>query len=198
VKLVAPTLVTLLFIVVPPTSADIVLEHGPGGMASLVNTSLTRPVLLTSYSITRSDSGAALVPVDWDSYGSQGLAFTVTSATADQLAESVDNDGLWFDPGEKKPIGGPFLLRADANGDARVDLSDFGQWKQNQGLFLSGPGFGDFDYDGVVDSDDFDFLLSEMGNSAIYTFSATTAVPEPSAMQLIVMLLGLAAIRRRR
>jgi hypothetical protein len=137
------------------------------------------------------------LPAEWDSFQRQGNLFAEISATVDLLSEVAAADGLLFSPGQSRSIGVPFVLRSDADGSGAIDLTDFAIWKSNQGQSLQGPSFGDFDWSGLVDLDDFESLLNEMGNSAVYTFEATTAVPEPSA--LILLSIGFAtlfAVRR--
>jgi hypothetical protein len=178
-------------------ASEIVLTLGPGGAASLANPSLDTAVLLTSYSISRSGGGVELSPA-WGSLQSQGLSFAVTSQTAELLSEATTSGGLLFEPGQSKPIGVPFRLTADVDGNGNIDLSDFGIWKQNRGQSLYGPSAGDLDYNGSVDDVDFEFFLTEMGNSAVYAFSAMTVVPEPSVGGLLGLWpIGLAAAGRR-
>jgi hypothetical protein len=145
-----------------------------------------------SYFIARGEGGVEFLPDGWDSLQQQGELFYETSATADLLSETAIADGLLFGPGESRSIGIPFLLRADADGDGAIDLVDFAIWRMYQGQQLTGPAFGDFDYSGLVDHEDFNILLQEMGNSTVYKFDATTAVPEPGA--LAPLSLGLAAL----
>jgi hypothetical protein len=174
----------------PTLAAEVVLRHGPGGVASLVNSSLDTSVVLMSYSITGGDQGVDLLPAGWDSFQSQGQSFLETSATVDLLAEAAVTGGLLFAPGQSRSIGVPFNLRADADGDGAIDLADFAIWKQHDGQLLQGPAFGDFDINGIVDLDDFNILSNELGNSAVYTFSATTTVPEPSSLLLTLAFGG--------
>jgi hypothetical protein len=177
--------------------ADIVLRHEPGGGASLVNTSPSTPITLVSYSITRTGIGVDLLP-SWSSLQSQGQPFSVTSATSNLLSETTTAaDGLVFGPGESKSLGIPFRLVSDATGEGVIDLSDFAIWKSHNGQQLYGPRFGDFDYSGIVDMTDCNFFLTEMGNSAIYTFSAT-AIPEPTAFALLGLAFGSEFLFRRR
>jgi hypothetical protein len=130
----------------------------------------------------------------WDSLQSQGFSFAVQSATADHLSEVALSDGLLIGPGESQPIGLPFLLQADADGNGTVDLSDFSIWKSNRDKLLYGPSAGDFNLNGVVDLDDFDYFLTEMGTAAAYSFAATTVVPEPSGSSLWHLLAGTVVI----
>jgi PEP-CTERM motif-containing protein len=164
-------------------AGEIELVLGPGGTASLMNSSLDSPIVLMSYSIARSESGVGLSPTGWNSFQRQGNLFLEASATVDLLSEGAVTDGLLFSAGQSRSIGLPFNLRSDADGNGRIDLTDFAIWKDHQGQSLQGPSFGDFDNSGVVDLDDFDILLTQMGTSAVFTFAATTtAVPEPSTV----------------
>jgi hypothetical protein len=179
-------------------AAEIVLKLGPGGAAALVNSSLDTSIVLKSYSITRRDQGVELWPAGWHSFHLQGELFAETSATVDLLAEATVAAGLLIAPGQSRSIGVPFYLRADADANGAVDLTDFAIWKSHQGQSLQGPSVGDFDLNGVVDLDDFEILVNEMGNSAVYTFAATTAVSEPAGSLLAVGGLGTLILRRKR
>ena len=158
---------------------EIVLRLGPGGAASLVNSSLGSSIILKSYSITRLDQGVELLPAGWDSFQRQGALFSETSAIADLLSEAAVNDGLLFSAGQSQSIGVPFGLRADADGDGTIDLTDFAIWKTHSGQPLFGPSVGDFD-----------ILLNEFGNSAVYTFDADTTIPEPASALLLLQHRG--------
>jgi hypothetical protein len=178
-------------------AAEIELKLAPGGAAALFNPSLDTPVRLTSYSISRGAMGVELVPTQWDSLQVQGNPFAVDSATLDLLSEAALAEGLLFNPGQSRSIGLPFNLGADADGDGLIDLTDFSIWTNHRGQQLLGPSFGDFDYSGVVDGADFEFLLTGMGTSAVYTFAATTAIPEPETLVLVgVAIAALLAVRR--
>lgn len=186
-----------VLICVPSLSAEIALQLAPGGAASLINSSLDHSIVLMSYSITRGEGGVALLPQGWDSFQQQGKLFIETSATTDMLSEEAIADGLLFNPGASRSIGIPFLLRSDADGDSRIDLVDFAIWKRHRGQPLTGPAFGDFDYSGIVDLEDFHILVQEIGNSAVFTFDATTAVPEPGAIGTFSIGLAILFAKRR-
>ncbi len=182
---------------VPSLASEIALQHGPGGAASLVNTSVDHPVVLLSYSVTRGEGGVELLPEGWDSFQQQEELFYETSATAELLSEAAIADGLLFGPGQSRSIGIPFLLRSDADGDGRINLVDFAIWKSHRKQTLTGPAFGDFNYSGVVDFEDFHILVQEMGNSAAYAFEAATAVPESCALETFGIGLAILFDRRR-
>ena len=111
-KLVFLTTVAAQLVSAPSLAAEIVLQLGPGGAASLVNSSLDTSILLKSYSITRRDHGVELLPAGWDSFQLQGDLFSETSATADLLSEAAINGGLLFASGQIRSIGIPFNLRS--------------------------------------------------------------------------------------
>ena len=144
--------------------------------------------------------------------------------TADYLNGLVDEVRVFsFPSGEFKPAS-DLLFRSqmgDANGDGRVDFSDFNILAGNFGK--SGVGFagGDFNHDGIVDFADFNLLIQNFGQvltpvqasdviafgrslagnpaaqAAVDAFAARSAgVPEPSA--IILLLFGSLAIGRRR
>ncbi|MEM1013128.1 MAG: dockerin type I domain-containing protein, partial [Planctomycetota bacterium] len=59
-----------------------------------------------------------------------------------------------------------FLLRGDANGDAQVDLADFGVLRANFGSSNATFAQGDFNFDGSVDLADFGLLRANFGTEA--------------------------------
>jgi hypothetical protein len=56
-----------------------------------------------------------------------------------------------------------FVMTADANHDARVDLDDFNRLAQNFGQTPRDASQGDFNYDGTVNLDDFNILAQRFG-----------------------------------
>lgn len=72
------------------------------------------------------------------------------------------------------------LLPGDANGDGRVDLSDFGILKDNFGQSPAARDQGDLNSDGRVDLSDFGVLKDNFGTGG-------TAVPEPCARSLAAL-----------
>ncbi len=90
-----------------------------------------------------------------------------------------------------QPVAAPMVLLGDADGNGKVNASDYMALKRNigktSGAVLSS---GDFDYDGDVDWVDLQLLAeSIMTPQAI---PPVTAVPEPLTMGLLA--LGIAAI----
>jgi probable HAF family extracellular repeat protein len=85
------------------------------------------------------------------------------------------------------------LIPGDANGDGKVDLTDFGILKSNFGTGTT-PEQGDFTGDGKVDLTDFGILKANFGKGA------GLAVPEPSGWVLAVLagLAGLLLLSARR
>jgi probable HAF family extracellular repeat protein len=83
------------------------------------------------------------------------------------------------------------LIPGDANGDGKVDLSDFGILKDN---FGSGTTLaeGDFNADTKVDLSDFGILKNNFGSTG------ALFVPEPSTFLLAALAgIGMLAVRRR-
>jgi hypothetical protein len=85
------------------------------------------------------------------------------------------------------------LIPGDANGDGKVNLSDFGILKDN---FGSGTTLaeGDFNADGKVDLSDFGILKDNFGSTG------AAFVPEPSSLLMAgigTLALGFALRRRR-
>ncbi len=87
-------------------------------------------------------------------------------------------------------------LYGDANLSGSVSLDDFTALAANFGL--SGNWInGDFNYDGLIDLNDFTPLAANFGLS-VSADGARSAVPEPGAIALGAMLIGMCSLRRRR
>ena len=90
--------------------------------------------------------------------------------------------------------GGNAYLSGDANLDGVVDVSDFNLWNANKFETVSAWCSGDFNADGVVDVSDFNIW-----NSSKFQSSAGIAVPEPSAVLILLAAFPcLVACRRRK
>ena len=91
--------------------------------------------------------------------------------------------------------GGGFA--ADFNSDLRVDGDDFLVWQTGFGQFNDGSatqGDGDADDNGVVNGDDFLVWQAQFG-SGVGGGLAAGGVPEPSALLLLALSVGLVALR---
>lgn len=85
----------------------------------------------------------------------------------------------------------PYVSRqGDANGDGRVDLTDFGTLKANFGKRVDRWMVADFSGNGVVDGNDFEVLQNNFG------WSESAAVPEPSALWLALLGTSVASAAR--
>ncbi len=99
------------------------------------------------------------------------------------------------------------VIRGDYNGDGTVDAADYTVWRENNGATgVPGiPGDGDNGSgtgvpDGVVNIADYNYWVARFGatsNSTPNNVVASTPVPEPGAMVVLVSLLTGAAVRRR-
>ncbi|MFO0900603.1 MAG: dockerin type I domain-containing protein [Pirellulales bacterium] len=138
-----------------------------------------RDVLVSDYGLGNSLTGWTLSSAT--AISADGMFLTGIGRNPDGLTES------WYVDLNAK------LIPGDANGDGKVDLSDFGILKSN---FGSGTTLaeGDFNADGKVDLSDFGILKENFGATG------AAFVPEPSSLVLAgigVLALGLVARRRR-
>ncbi|MFO0898360.1 MAG: dockerin type I repeat-containing protein [Pirellulales bacterium] len=134
------------------------------------------------------------LPNDPGNAASYALTFRALGSSMSLDRVSVDT---WTGLEPKlEPVPGLTLLPGDANGDGKVDLTDFGILKTN---FGSGSSLsqGDFNGDAHVDLTDFGILKQSFG------VSGAVGVPEPATLILGTIgfaLLGLRAawnLRRR-
>ena len=86
-------------------------------------------------------------------------------------------------------LGGPMLAEGDFNADGRVDNADLNLLLNNWGQTEVSAAWVN-NLDGAVDNEELNALLNSWG------FGTSLAVPEPSAVVLVVA--GLAGLRRRR
>jgi hypothetical protein len=90
-------------------------------------------------------------------------------------------------------------LAGDFSGDGAVDAADYSVWRDSfgqagAGLAADGSGSTAGVPDGVVDEIDYEFWKLHFGEtSGDGEAAASSAVPEPSSMFLVGMLLGVAA-----
>jgi probable HAF family extracellular repeat protein len=128
-----------------------------------------------------------------------GLGNALTNWTL-QTATAISADGMILAGIGRNPLGqsegwyvdlSAALVAGDANGDGKVDLTDFGILKSN---FGSGTTLaqGDFTGDGKVDLTDFGILKSNFGQTG------AAAVPEPSGLLLAGLGAAGAGLARRR
>lgn len=90
-------------------------------------------------------------------------------------------------------IGAAAGVDGDYNGNGVVDAADYTIWRDSQGnsgANLPADGNGDM----MVNSDDYDFWKARFGNSS--GSGSATAIPEPAAVLLGVMLLLMAGMWR--
>jgi hypothetical protein len=99
------------------------------------------------------------------------------------------------------------LLPGDANGDRLVNFSDFQRLELGFGKTDAYPSDGDFDFNGVVDRDDFKILYDNMGQrlmgqappaiGAEGVLADSAAVPEPGALAMMALVFCVGVSRRR-
>ena len=127
--------------------------------------------------------------------GTVGSRFSVDSLQFRGFADAVIYfDDLFYDP---SAIFVP-SIDGDFNGDGQVNAADFAAWQAGYGTATGATlANGDANSDGDVDGDDF---LTWQQNFGTGTGNLTdaNAVPEPSAIALLLSLLGCLLIARRK
>ncbi|QDU54835.1 dockerin type I repeat-containing protein [Aeoliella mucimassa] len=84
----------------------------------------------------------------------------------------------------------PARTHGDFNGDGKVDLADYTVWRDSLGSELEYE--ADANDDGMIDSDDYSVWRTNYGRGIADNAAAVNAVPEPSALAMV--LLGGAAL----
>jgi T5SS/PEP-CTERM-associated repeat protein len=140
-----------------------------------------------------SSSQAAAVAADSSNPHKTAMGFAeasdlFTGLSGTFLGQSVDNTSVLV----------RYTLRGDANLDGVVNALDFNALSTNFGSSGKRWSQGDYNYDGAVDTSDFAFMAANFGDSIPSPVPALgAAVPEPSAIALLVGLLRVPRRRRR-
>jgi len=89
---------------------------------------------------------------------------------------------------------------ADFDGDNDVDGNDFLAWQRNLGSASQTtlPGHGDADFDSDIDQQDLGFWKQQFGMVPPLSLSASTVVPEPTSVGLLISAVICALGSRRR
>lgn len=176
--------------------------EGPTGNPETLNLGSDDGSQVELYGLAFSQSGIDLL--DGLELGSMIVITDLRTAIDGVLAEGSP---LTIVPGGRgNVIGrGTFtvtkLLLGDFNNDGSVDSADYVVWRNTAGLEVE-PGSGaDHDFDGRVTGRDREVWASRFGVTvdALLAAAASTAIPEPSAVWLAIVLAGSGAqIRRKR
>ena len=127
--------------------------------------------------------------------GANGPGFDLSG---DGVVDNVDLE-LWLaEAGAVNNASGGAFLDGDANLDGVVDVSDFNVWNGSNFTATAAWCSGDFNADGFVDVSDFNIWNGNQFSSS--DSHAPAAVPEPSAVAMLlpVLAIGLLRLRRRR
>jgi hypothetical protein len=143
---------------------------------------------------------SALPLVDFDGDGEITIVdVDMLSAEAAKNGSSnidfdVTNDGFVNNEDVTRLLNFANRLNGDADFDGEVQFSDFLVLADNFGLTDKKWSEGDFDSSGIVQFPDFLILADNFGQSA----AALAAVPEPSAVMLVLLSAVAIAARHRR
>jgi hypothetical protein len=166
-----------------PSTINQLTFNGTGTL-DLSDNSLTIPYTGTSpLTNIQNDIASAYDKGKWDGPG------LTSSAAADRPGTALGVE----DTGSEIIV--QYTWYGDANLNGVVDSQDVTTVQDNAGKTGVGWAGGDFNYDGIVNADDFSLL--QLG-AAEQTGSFPTALPEPSAEMLIVSLAALSLRRRKR
>jgi probable HAF family extracellular repeat protein len=133
---------------------------------------------------------------DLNSLINPGSGWTLTQATAINDSGQIIGTGYY---GGGVSLRGFLLTPAeagDANGDGRVDINDLTIVLANFGQTGATWWQGNFTGDGTVDVNDLTTVLSNFGYG-VTAPAGVSAVPEPSALALLVPLVYVCASRSR-
>jgi len=143
--------------------------------------------------------GAGIVTSMTAALGSHSLTTLGVASASDVLQIGGASTGTW----NGETVDGTdtlikYTYAGDANLDGRINADDYFQIDSNYAGGASTYFDGDFNYDGIVNGDDY-FLIDQNFQSQTDTLAApltgVSAVPEPAGF---VLLVGVAALLRRR
>ena len=136
----------------------------------------------------------AFVGANGDSYDILDFDAELVTGTPTFDLPSLDS-GLFWDT-QNVLLSGVLSIdvAGDYNGDGVVDAADYTVWRDNDGMSVVLPGDTT---PGTVDASDYTVWVSNFGNS-FASVAATSAVPEPSSLLLLLLTIGMCAVRRRK
>jgi len=127
----------------------------------------------------------------WEGWVTGDGFITGQTVTIDSIQFFGAGDAtIYLDSISHNPLGSLLPPAGDFDGDLDVDGNDLAQWEGDFGLNSNS------DADGDGDSDGADFLAWQLNFLPPSALAASSAVPEPSS--LLLMLLGVALLRQRR
>ena len=125
--------------------------------------------------------------------GLQNFDLTQLQIQVDAESEISDGSGLAIEIARFSIVAFEGFA-GDFNDDGVVDAADYTVWRDalaanpNDDSPLNGAGNGD----GVIDIQDYDLWVNNFGSGS----SVATSIPEPAAISLAVLLIGLGVVRR--
>ena len=134
---------------------------------------------------------------DWRINGAIVRSATIAVAVADInfVGLSFDNATTGTPMFDNFLLTGPVTVFGDVNGDGDVDGTDFGLIRDNLFVTPATRSQGDLTGDNIVDFADYREWKDNAG--ALASLYSLTGVPEPTALVLSVLGVGVAVLRRR-
>jgi hypothetical protein len=131
----------------------------------------------------RQDDFLAMHIWQWEMSGSQGSTWNINPAAN---ANQLDNRPLaqWLSGWVRNQLPGDF------NDDGAVDAADYTRWRDSIGQAVTFFAGADGDGSGVIDAGDYDVWKANFGATPGNGAVASSTVPEPSSLVLLLVALG--------
>jgi hypothetical protein len=138
----------------------------------------------------------------WDAFagGANGQIDAVSgTVTIDSIwLVGAGNAQIYLDNVMHNPSGliTPGYIPGDFDGDGLVNLADYSKWRTTYGNTVTPWTNADGNGDGVVNNADYVLWRKQMAMGGGASFGASAAIPEPSAVLLVIVTVALFGVRR--